>query len=107
MHKTLAIIAAILLMTGCNTAEVRTGGPADKSATPETVNMLAGLKHAAGEGIMFGHQDDLSYGIGWVYPGANLTLSGSRVTTRPSTGWTSGTSSTVRQSILTRFPLQT
>ena len=69
MHKTLAIIAAILLMTGCNTAEVRTGGPADKSATPETVNMLAGLKHAAGEGIMFGHQDDLSYGIGWVYPG--------------------------------------
>src|SRR5690606_29889915 len=38
-------------------------------ATPETVNMLAGLKQAAGQGIMFGHQDDLSYGIGWVYPG--------------------------------------
>jgi hypothetical protein len=69
MRKTLAIITAILLMTGCNTAEVRTVGPADKSASPETVNMLAGLKHAAGEGIMFGHQDDLSYGIGWIYPG--------------------------------------
>lgn len=69
MHKTLAVMAAILLMSGCNTGEGRIISPADKSATPETVKMLAGLKRAAGEGIMFGHQDDLSYGIGWVYPG--------------------------------------
>ena len=69
MYKTLAVMAAILLMSGCNTGEGKIIGPADKSATPETVKMLAGLKRAAGEGIMFGHQDDLSYGIGWVYPG--------------------------------------
>ncbi|MCU0459152.1 MAG: glycoside hydrolase family 26 protein [Bacteroidales bacterium] len=69
MYKIFAIIAAILIMTGCNTGEGSISGPADKSATPETVKMLAGLRDAAGEGIMFGHQDDLSYGIGWVYPG--------------------------------------
>lgn len=68
MHKILNIIAVILLMAGCKTGENRTGGPADISATRETAAMLAGLKNAAGQGIMFGHQDDLSYGIGWVYP---------------------------------------
>ncbi len=69
MYRTLFITAAMLLMTACSTGDRKTTGPADRSATPETVNMLAGLKQAAGEGIMFGHQDDLSYGLGWVYPG--------------------------------------
>jgi mannan endo-1,4-beta-mannosidase len=69
MYKTLFITGAMLIMTACNTGDAKRTGPADKSATPETVNMLAGLKQAAGQGIMFGHQDDLSYGMGWVYPG--------------------------------------
>lgn len=69
MHKTLIISIAMLLLTACNSGESRKKDTADQSATPETVRMLAGLKRAAGHGIMFGHQDDLSYGIGWVYPG--------------------------------------
>lgn len=69
MYKTLIITVSTLIVTACSPGETKRTGPADRSATPETVNMLAGLKQAAGQGIMFGHQDDLSYGIGWVYPG--------------------------------------
>ena len=68
MHKTVIVAIVLMLVTACNTGESRKKDTADQSATQETVSMLAGLKHAAGEGIMFGHQDDLSYGIGWVYP---------------------------------------
>jgi mannan endo-1,4-beta-mannosidase len=71
MYKTLFITVAMVIITACNTGDAKRTGPADSSATPETVNMLASLKQAAGQGIMFGHQDDLSYGIGWVYPGEN------------------------------------
>jgi mannan endo-1,4-beta-mannosidase len=69
MRNLLFFIAGILLITSCTAGEVKKAVPADRSATPETVAMLAGLHRAAGEGIMFGHQDDLSYGIGWIYPG--------------------------------------
>jgi len=69
MLKTLFITFAMMVLTACSTGDEKRTGPADRSATPETVNMLASLKQAAGQGIMFGHQDDLSYGIGWVYPG--------------------------------------
>ena len=68
MNKLLLFSAAMLLTLSCSTGDGRRASPADRSATPETVAMLAGLNQAAGEGIMFGHQDDLSYGIGWVYP---------------------------------------
>lgn len=68
MNKLLLFSAAMLLTLSCSTGDGRRAGPADRSATPETAAMLAGLNQAAGEGIMFGHQDDLSYGIGWVYP---------------------------------------
>jgi len=68
MNKLLLPGAAMLLVMSCSPGDGRRAGPADRSATPETAAMLAGLNQAAGEGIMFGHQDDLSYGIGWVYP---------------------------------------
>ena len=41
--------------------------PADPQATKETVNLYSNLKKLAGSGIMFGHQDDLAYGVGWKY----------------------------------------
>lgn len=40
---------------------------ADKKATKETKNLLANLHKQAGKGILFGHQDDLAYGVGWKY----------------------------------------
>jgi len=41
--------------------------PADKEATRETINLYQNLMELQHEGMMFGHQDDLAYGIGWVY----------------------------------------
>src|SRR5436190_18227416 len=44
-----------------------TGGPADKKATKETVALYNNLKKLLSKGFMFGHQDDLAYGVGWKY----------------------------------------
>ena len=41
--------------------------PADKKATKETIALYRNLKRLLGKGIMFGHQDDLAYGVGWKY----------------------------------------
>lgn len=41
--------------------------PSDKKATKETVNLYHNLKKLLQKGIMFGHQDDLAYGVGWKY----------------------------------------
>ena len=41
--------------------------PSDKQATRETVALYNGLKKLLNKGIMFGHQDDLAYGVGWKY----------------------------------------
>lgn len=41
--------------------------PADPKATPETVNLYQNLMKLQHKGMMFGHQDDLAYGEGWVY----------------------------------------
>ena len=41
--------------------------PLDKDATKQTVNLYHNLKKLEQKGIMFGHQDDLAYGVGWKY----------------------------------------
>src|SRR3954468_4860386 len=41
--------------------------PSDKNATKETINLYRNLKKLLNKGIMFGHQDDLAYGVGWKY----------------------------------------
>ena len=41
--------------------------PADKEAGRETVNLYKSLFKLAGKGFMFGHQDDLAYGVEWKY----------------------------------------
>jgi mannan endo-1,4-beta-mannosidase len=43
------------------------GSLSDKSATLQTQNLYRNLKKTLNEGIMFGHQDDLAYGVGWKY----------------------------------------
>jgi mannan endo-1,4-beta-mannosidase len=39
--------------------------PTDKNATKKTKALYANLKAISGKGVLFGHQDDLAYGIGW------------------------------------------
>jgi mannan endo-1,4-beta-mannosidase len=41
--------------------------PADKDAAKETVNLYRNLKKLTAKGFLFGHQDDLAYGVGWQY----------------------------------------
>src|ERR1044071_8847225 len=41
--------------------------PVDKNATKETVYLYKNLKKLVHKGFMFGHQDDLAYGVGWKY----------------------------------------
>ena len=40
---------------------------ADKNATKETKYLLHNLKKLLTKGVMFGHQDDLAYGVGWKF----------------------------------------
>ncbi|MEP7143391.1 MAG: glycosyl hydrolase, partial [Ferruginibacter sp.] len=54
-------LAFILL---CSTGIAQT---ADINATKETQNLLLNLKKLLPKGVMFGHQDDLAYGVGWKY----------------------------------------
>ena len=37
----------------------------DKAATAETKALYANLKYISAKGTMFGHQEDLAYGVGW------------------------------------------
>lgn len=41
--------------------------PIDKKATLETKNLYQNLQQLSREGVMFGHQDGLAYGMGWKY----------------------------------------
>jgi hypothetical protein len=68
MLRIIILTAAVMLIAACTSQKEKRPVTADPAATAETVNMLAGLRAATEKGIMFGHQDDLSYGIGWIYP---------------------------------------
>ncbi|MEO6316640.1 MAG: glycosyl hydrolase [Chitinophagaceae bacterium] len=41
--------------------------PSDKNAGSQTVQLYQNLKKYRSEGFMFGHQDDLAYGVNWKY----------------------------------------
>src|SRR5271154_2044188 len=57
-----------ILLTGCwSLAQSQNDLPVDKKASKETINLYHNLKKLVGRGIMFGHQDDLAYGVGWKY----------------------------------------
>ncbi|OYY11422.1 MAG: hypothetical protein B7Y66_02640, partial [Sphingobacteriia bacterium 35-36-14] len=46
---------------------------ANKKASSKTVKLFNNLFKALPEGILFGHQDDLAYGLGWEYiPGKSV-----------------------------------
>lgn len=41
--------------------------PVDKKATGQTIKLYRHLHRLLDKGILFGHQDDLAYGVGWQY----------------------------------------
>ncbi|MCD7978501.1 MAG: glycoside hydrolase family 26 protein [Tannerellaceae bacterium] len=69
MKKFYWIILSFFCVMSCYASSMTpaTTLPADKKATPETIALYNNLKSLMSKGIMFGHQDDLLYGIGWKY----------------------------------------
>jgi mannan endo-1,4-beta-mannosidase len=51
----------------CGNAFSQDDSPSNKKATKETVNLYGNLRKLASKGFMFGHQDDLAYGVNWKY----------------------------------------
>jgi mannan endo-1,4-beta-mannosidase len=64
MLRTCILIFFALLATTVTNAQSL---PIDAKATAETKNLYLNLQRVSPKGIMFGHQDDLAYGIGWKY----------------------------------------
>ncbi len=62
-----AFINVYLLLTGLSQVSVAQIKPVDPKATRATIRLYQNMQRLAQEGIMFGHQDDLAYGIGWKY----------------------------------------
>jgi Glycosyl hydrolase family 26 len=48
--------------------------PCDKKATSETIHLYNNLKRLLNRGFMFGHQDDLAYGVNWKYVDGNSDI---------------------------------
>src|ERR1700733_14917618 len=65
------ILLFLLILTERNAiAQALTAGmdlPVDKNASKETINFYHNLKTLQSRGFLFGHQDDLAYGVGWKY----------------------------------------
>lgn len=56
-----------LTVLAFNVSPAQYDGPSDRLATKETVNLYHNMKIQLQRGVMFGHQDDLAYGVGWQY----------------------------------------
>lgn len=63
------VVAVAIIMLFCLPALLwsQDNMPADKQATKETVQLYRNLEKLAQQGCMFGHQDDLAYGVNWRY----------------------------------------
>jgi mannan endo-1,4-beta-mannosidase len=60
------VLAALLLAGGAGgPPEPREPLPVDRRATPETRALFVNLRRLAGKAVLFGHQDDLAYGVQW------------------------------------------
>lgn len=64
------LLALLFLQVSCS-PNMQVAGtedqPVSPKATQETKNLYTNMKRLQKEGIMFGHQDDLAYGLGWKY----------------------------------------
>jgi hypothetical protein len=63
MRATLFSLIQIFLLAAVCAQDL----PVDPNATRETVALYRHLKDLSAKGFLFGHQDDLAYGVGWKY----------------------------------------
>jgi mannan endo-1,4-beta-mannosidase len=59
------LIALLCLTLGHQIARAQVYAPCDRYATAETRWLYGSLQRLIGAGIIFGHHDDLAYGVGW------------------------------------------
>jgi hypothetical protein len=67
LFKTIKYFTTVIFISISLCLFSQTNLPADVHATKETVALYNNLKKLLNKGIMFGHQDDLAYGVGWKY----------------------------------------
>jgi hypothetical protein len=63
----IAVLAFLLVVVNYHHSYCQNNMPSDKKVSAETVALYKNLKKLMNKGIMFGHQDDLAYGVGWKY----------------------------------------
>ncbi|MCC9137600.1 glycoside hydrolase family 26 protein [Pontibacter silvestris] len=61
------LFASFFALLFVNVSCTQKGLPTNSTATQETKNLYSNLKNLSEKGVMFGHQDDLAYGVGWEY----------------------------------------
>ncbi|HEX8428752.1 glycoside hydrolase family 26 protein [Hymenobacter sp.] len=61
------LLLVVVLLLGSETIRAQEKAPSDPKATAKTKHLYRSLQRMAGTNIMFGHQDDLAYGVGWSY----------------------------------------
>ena len=81
------------------------GIPSDKNATTETIALYNNLKKLMNEGFMFGHQDDLAYGVGWKYENGRSDIKDVTGDYPAVTGWELGHLEIEKLVILIVYPL--
>ena len=64
MKKAVLILVGFIFVCNCFFLAAQET-PCDKKATKETIALYKNLKRLLDKGIMFGHQDDVAYGVGW------------------------------------------
>src|ERR1700760_793281 len=63
-HRCFCVLVSCLLI-GISLQAQNTSTPVDKKATRETQALYRHLQQQGTKGFLFGHQDDLAYGVGW------------------------------------------
>ncbi|SEN85857.1 mannan endo-1,4-beta-mannosidase [Flavobacterium sp. CF108] len=64
------LLATALIGTSCSAQSINSNtnlSLSDKKATPETLSLYKKLNQLTQRGYLFGHQDDLAYGVNWKY----------------------------------------
>ena len=71
MKKTLlSLITIALIVASCSSKSIINNtnlSLSDKKSTPETLYLYKKLNQLVQKGYLFGHQDDLAYGVNWKY----------------------------------------
>lgn len=67
ISRSMALLTLLLFISCASSGQTEKSPLADEKATPATVILYENLVKAAQTHTMFGHQDDLAYGVNWKY----------------------------------------